>query len=147
MRDGAHDLVLTMLECNKPIISAISGPAAGGGLATALLADVSVMGRTAKLVRLQEGDFTFNGGRAGAELDPCHQLMCECLELGPRDILRQIQTHPQKPSHHFIQDAGAGIEFRLVGAKARRWSGGMQAWKCHPDIHAMEARRTCAGMG
>jgi enoyl-CoA hydratase len=43
-------LVMNMLECNKPIVSAISGPAAGGGLATALLADVSVMGRTAKLV-------------------------------------------------------------------------------------------------
>ncbi|MBA3742804.1 enoyl-CoA hydratase/isomerase family protein [Sporichthya sp.] len=43
-------LVMNMLECNKPIVSAISGPAAGGGLAAALLADVSVAGRTAKLV-------------------------------------------------------------------------------------------------
>jgi enoyl-CoA hydratase len=43
-------LVMNMLECNKPIVSAISGPAAGGGLATGLLADVSVMGRSAKLV-------------------------------------------------------------------------------------------------
>jgi enoyl-CoA hydratase len=43
-------LVTNMLECNKPIVSAISGAAAGGGLATALMADVSVAGRTAKLV-------------------------------------------------------------------------------------------------
>jgi enoyl-CoA hydratase len=43
-------LVSNMLECNKPIVSAISGAAAGGGLATALMADVSVAGRTAKLV-------------------------------------------------------------------------------------------------
>jgi enoyl-CoA hydratase len=43
-------LVRNMLDCGKPIVSAISGPAAGGGLAAALLADVSVAGRTAKLV-------------------------------------------------------------------------------------------------
>jgi enoyl-CoA hydratase len=43
-------LVTNMLECNKPIVSAIGGAAAGGGLATALMADVSVAGRTAKLV-------------------------------------------------------------------------------------------------
>lgn len=43
-------LVMNMLDCGKPIVSAISGAAAGGGLATALLADVSVAGRTVKLV-------------------------------------------------------------------------------------------------
>ncbi|MEU2006287.1 enoyl-CoA hydratase/isomerase family protein [Rhodococcus sp. NPDC019627] len=43
-------LVQNMLDCTKPIVSAISGPAAGGGLAAALLADVTVAGRTAKLV-------------------------------------------------------------------------------------------------
>jgi enoyl-CoA hydratase len=43
-------LVQNMLDCGKPIVSAIGGPAAGGGLAAALLADVSVAGRTAKLV-------------------------------------------------------------------------------------------------
>nr|WP_258165204.1 MULTISPECIES: enoyl-CoA hydratase-related protein [Protofrankia] len=32
-------LVRNMLDCGKPIVSAISGAAAGGGLATALLAD------------------------------------------------------------------------------------------------------------
>jgi enoyl-CoA hydratase/carnithine racemase len=48
-REG-RALVQNMLDCGKPIVSAISGAAAGGGLATALLADVSVAGRTAKLV-------------------------------------------------------------------------------------------------
>jgi enoyl-CoA hydratase len=43
-------LVQNMLDCGKPIVSAISGAAAGGGLATALLADVSVAGRSAKIV-------------------------------------------------------------------------------------------------
>ena len=45
-----HDLVLRMLECSKPIVSAIRGPAVGAGLAVALLADVSVASRSARLL-------------------------------------------------------------------------------------------------
>jgi enoyl-CoA hydratase len=40
----ARDLVHNILSCDKPIVSAINGPAAGAGLATALLADVSIIG-------------------------------------------------------------------------------------------------------
>lgn len=38
-------LVRNMVECDKPIVSAINGPAAGAGLAVALLADISVIAR------------------------------------------------------------------------------------------------------
>jgi enoyl-CoA hydratase len=48
-KDG-RQLVENILACGKPIISAINGAAAGGGLAAALLADISIAGRTAKLV-------------------------------------------------------------------------------------------------
>lgn len=48
-KDG-RQLVQNILDCSKPIVSAISGAAAGGGLAAALLADISVAGRTAKIV-------------------------------------------------------------------------------------------------
>lgn len=48
-KDARH-MVDGMLRCGKPIVSAINGAAAGGGLAVALLADVSVAGETAKLV-------------------------------------------------------------------------------------------------
>lgn len=40
----ARDLVLNIVDCDKPIISAINGPAAGAGLAAALLADISIIG-------------------------------------------------------------------------------------------------------
>ena len=40
----ARDLVLNMINCDKPIISAINGGAAGAGLATALMADISIIG-------------------------------------------------------------------------------------------------------
>ena len=41
----ARDLVYNIINCSKPIVSAITGPAAGAGLAVALLADISVAGR------------------------------------------------------------------------------------------------------
>ncbi|HXY63920.1 MAG TPA: enoyl-CoA hydratase/isomerase family protein [Mycobacterium sp.] len=46
----ARDLVLNMVNFDKPVISAIHGPAVGAGLVVALLADVSVAGRTARII-------------------------------------------------------------------------------------------------
>ncbi|MFJ9381722.1 enoyl-CoA hydratase/isomerase family protein [Streptomyces sp. NPDC101455] len=42
--NSARDVVLDMAECRKPIVSAINGVAVGGGLATALAADLSIIG-------------------------------------------------------------------------------------------------------
>jgi enoyl-CoA hydratase len=46
----ARDLVLNMVNFDKPVISAIHGAAVGAGLVVALLADVSVAGRSAKII-------------------------------------------------------------------------------------------------
>lgn len=46
----ARDIVRGMIDCDKPIVSAISGAAVGAGLAVALLADISVAARNAKLI-------------------------------------------------------------------------------------------------
>lgn len=45
--EQALRLVYNMIHCDKPIISAINGSAAGAGLATALSADVSIISETA----------------------------------------------------------------------------------------------------
>jgi len=50
MWKDARTMVDSMLSCSKPIVSAINGAAAGGGLAVALLADVTVAAESAKLV-------------------------------------------------------------------------------------------------
>jgi enoyl-CoA hydratase len=47
---GARDLVYNIINSSKPIVSAIRGPAAGAGLAVALLADISIASKTAKIV-------------------------------------------------------------------------------------------------
>ena len=38
----ARDLVYNVIDCSKPIVSAITGPAVGAGLAVGLLADISI---------------------------------------------------------------------------------------------------------
>ena len=46
----ARDLVYNIINCSKPIVSAIQGSAVGAGLAAALVADISVAAKDAKLV-------------------------------------------------------------------------------------------------
>ena len=46
----ARDIVYNLINCSKPVVSAIQGPAVGAGLAAAILADVSVAGRTARII-------------------------------------------------------------------------------------------------
>ena len=45
----AADIVYRILDCDKPIISAINGIAVGAGLAVALMADISIMSETARI--------------------------------------------------------------------------------------------------
>ncbi|TCT02563.1 enoyl-CoA hydratase [Tepidamorphus gemmatus] len=49
MRES-RDLYYNMIDCSKPIVSAIHGPAVGAGLVVALMADISIAARTAKIV-------------------------------------------------------------------------------------------------
>src|ERR1700681_1790684 len=46
----ASDLVYNLVHCSKPIVSAIRGTAVGAGLAVALLADIAIAGRSARLM-------------------------------------------------------------------------------------------------
>ncbi|MDG2286496.1 MAG: enoyl-CoA hydratase/isomerase family protein, partial [Alphaproteobacteria bacterium] len=46
----ARDLVYNIVNCSKPIISALNGVAVGAGLVAGLLADISIAGKKAKIV-------------------------------------------------------------------------------------------------
>ena len=46
----ARDLVYNIINCSKPIVSAIQGAAVGAGLVAAMLADISIAAKTAKIV-------------------------------------------------------------------------------------------------
>jgi enoyl-CoA hydratase len=46
----ARDLVYNIINCSKPIVSAMIGPAVGAGLVVGLLADVSIAARSARII-------------------------------------------------------------------------------------------------
>jgi len=68
----ARDLVFNVVNCSKPVVSAIHGPAVGAGLAAALLADVSVAARTARII----DGHTRLGVAAGDHAALCWPLLC-----------------------------------------------------------------------
>jgi enoyl-CoA hydratase len=68
----ARDLVFNVINCSKPIVSAIHGPAVGAGLVAGILADVSVVGRTARII----DGHTRLGVTAGDHAAICWPLLC-----------------------------------------------------------------------
>jgi enoyl-CoA hydratase len=46
----ARDLVYNLINCSKPVVSAMAGPAVGAGLVVGLLADVSIAARSARII-------------------------------------------------------------------------------------------------
>jgi enoyl-CoA hydratase len=46
----ARDLVYNLVNCSKPIVSAMQGPAVGAGLVAGLLADVSIASKSARII-------------------------------------------------------------------------------------------------
>ncbi len=46
----ARDLVYNMINCSKIIVSAVHGPAVGAGLVAALVADISIAAKNARLI-------------------------------------------------------------------------------------------------
>ena len=68
----ARDLVFNVINCSKPVVSAVHGPAVGAGLVAALLADVSVVGRNARII----DGHTRLGVAAGDHAAICWPLLC-----------------------------------------------------------------------
>jgi enoyl-CoA hydratase len=46
----ARDMVYNIINCSKPIVSAINGAAVGAGLVVAILADISIAAKSARLI-------------------------------------------------------------------------------------------------
>jgi enoyl-CoA hydratase len=46
----ARDMVYNLINCSKPVVSAINGAAVGAGLVLAILADISIAARSARLI-------------------------------------------------------------------------------------------------
>ncbi len=68
----ARDMVYNLINCATPTVSAIQGPAVGAGLVCGLLADISIVGRTARII----DGHTRLGIAAGDHSVICWPLLC-----------------------------------------------------------------------
>jgi enoyl-CoA hydratase len=68
----ARDLVFNVINCSKIIVSAMHGPAVGAGLVAGMLADVSIVARTARII----DGHTRLGVAAGDHAAICWPLLC-----------------------------------------------------------------------
>ncbi len=68
----ARDLVYNVINCRKPIVSAMHGPAVGAGLVAGLLADISIASNDAKII----DGHTRLGVAAGDHAAICWPLLC-----------------------------------------------------------------------
>jgi enoyl-CoA hydratase len=72
----ARDLVYNVINCSKPVVSAMHGPAVGAGLVVGLLADVSIAARSARII----DGHTKLGVAAGDHVLTCEPLSGEEAE-------------------------------------------------------------------
>jgi enoyl-CoA hydratase len=84
----ARDLVRNIIEVPQPIVSAINGPAVGAGLVAALLADISVAGRRAKIV---DGHVRL-GVAAGDHAAICWPLLCGMAKAKYHLLTNEVLT-------------------------------------------------------
>jgi enoyl-CoA hydratase len=68
----ARDMVYGVIDCGKPVVSALHGPAVGAGLVIGMLADISIAARSAKIV----DGHTRLGVAAGDHAAICWPLLC-----------------------------------------------------------------------
>lgn len=68
----ARALVYNVLDCDKPIVSAMHGPAVGAGLVAGILADVSIVAKDAQII----DGHTRLGVAAGDHAAICWPLLC-----------------------------------------------------------------------
>jgi enoyl-CoA hydratase len=125
----ARDLVRNVLDCSKPIVAAINGPAVGAGLAAAMLADITVAGRRAKII---DGHVRL-GVAAGDHAAICWPLLCGMAKAKYHLLTNEVMTGEEAErigmvslcvEDDQVQEHAMAIAEQLVAgsATALRWT-------------------------
>lgn len=125
----ARDLVYNIINCSKPIVSAIHGPAVGAGLVAALLADISIAAKTARIVDghtrlgVAAGDhaaivWPLLCGMAKAKY---HLLLCEPVSGEQAEAIGLVSLSVEEAE---LQDKALEVAKRLASGapSAIRWT-------------------------
>lgn len=125
----ARDLVYNLVNCSKPVVSAMDGPAVGAGLVAGLLADVSIASRDARIIDGHTRLGVAAGDHAaivwpllcGLAKAKYHLLLCEPVsgEEAERIGLVSLCTEPED-----LHDRALAVANRLAAGSpsAIRWT-------------------------
>lgn len=124
-----RELCYNLINCSKPVVSAIHGPAVGAGLAVALLADISIAAKSARIIDghtrlgLAAGDhaamiWPILCGMAKAKY---HVLLCEPVNGEEAERIGLVSLCVEDDQ---LQDKAVEIASRLATGAQRpiRWS-------------------------
>jgi len=125
----ARDLVHNVLDCSKVIVAAVHGPAVGAGLAAALLADISIVGRTARII----DGHTRLGVAAGDHAAVCWPLLCGMAKAKYHLLTCEVLTGEEAEriglvsrcvEDDEVQDVGLAVATDLAAGSptALRWT-------------------------
>ena len=125
----ARDLVYNIINCSKPIVSAMEGPAVGAGLVAGLLADVSIAGKSAKIIDGHTRLGVAAGDHAaivwpllcGLAKSKYHLLLCEPLSGEEAERIGLVSLCVDDDA---VQDKALEIARRLAAGSptAIRWT-------------------------
>jgi enoyl-CoA hydratase len=125
----ARDLVYNVINCSKPIVSAIQGPAVGAGLVVGLLADISIAGRSARIIDGHTRLGIAAGDHAaivwpllcGMAKSKYHLLLCEPMSGEEAERIGLVSRCVDDAELH---DVALEVAVRLAGGSqsAVRWT-------------------------
>jgi enoyl-CoA hydratase len=125
----ARDLVYTIINCSKPIVSAMQGPAVGAGLVAGLLADISIAAKTARIIDGHTRLGVAAGDHAaivwpllcGLAKSKYHLLLCEALSGEEAERIGLVSLCVEEDQ---LQDKALEIATRLANGSptAIRWT-------------------------
>lgn len=125
----ARDLVYNIINCSKPIVSAMQGPAVGAGLVAGLLADVSIAARSARIIDGHTRLGVAAGDHAaivwpllcGMAKSKYHLLLCEPLSGEEAERIGLVSLCVEDAE---LEDRALAIATRLASGSptAIRWT-------------------------
>ena len=128
----ARDLVYNLVNCSKPVVSAMAGPAVGAGLAIGLLADISIATRSARII----DGHTRLGVAAGDHAAIVWPLLCGMAKAKYHLLL----CEPVSGEEAERIRAGVAVRGRRR-APRRRPGGGGQAGRRLPERRPLDQVR------
>ena len=125
----ARDLVYNIINCSKPVVSAMQGPAVGAGLVAGLLADVSIAAKSARIIDGQTRLGVAAGDHAaivwpllcGLAKSKYHLLLCEPLTGEEAERIGLVSLCVEDDQ---LQDKALEVAGRLASGSqsAIRWT-------------------------